>query len=96
MVTIEETVPIGASASAASSSSSVGAFARSSTVVVAKLTKSTGKAMWMFGTSCLLLAVPLFLAMDREAQLVEMENQQMGVLTGDAAQGTAAAASTST
>lgn len=47
-----------------------------------KLAKSTGKAAWIAVTSLLILAVPLVIEMDRESQLVEFENQQLGALTG--------------
>ena len=47
-----------------------------------KLVKSTGKAGWITATTCLVLLVPLIIEMDREQQLVEFENQQLGALTG--------------
>ncbi|KAG7668852.1 putative Mitochondrial import receptor subunit TOM9-2 [Nannochloris sp. 'desiccata'] len=50
--------------------------------VLGKLTKSTGKAAWIAGTAFLILLVPLIIEMDREQQLVEFENQQLGALTG--------------
>lgn len=56
-----------------------------------KLMLHTGKAMWILGTSLIVLAVPLIIEMDREQQLVEMENQQMGVLSGGASTGAPAA-----
>ena len=49
-----------------------------------KLVKSTGKAGWITATTCLVLLVPLIIEMDREQQLVEFENQQLGALTGGA------------
>ena len=49
-----------------------------------KLAKSTGSAGWITATSCLILLVPLIIEMDREQQLVEFENQQLGALTGGA------------
>ena len=61
-----------------------GAWQRLETVgVVAwKLTKSTGNAFWIAGTSLLILAVPLVVEMDRDQAYSEIENQQLGALTG--------------
>jgi import receptor subunit TOM22 len=61
------------------------------TRVARKLMLHTGKAMWILGTTLIVLAVPLIIEMDREQQLVEMENQQMGVLSGGAAAAAAGA-----
>ena len=47
-----------------------------------KLSRHTGKAAWIAGTTFLVLLVPLILEMDREQQLLEFENQQIGALTG--------------
>ena len=47
-----------------------------------KLLKSTGKAGWITATTCLVILVPLIIEMDREQQMVEFENQQLGALTG--------------
>lgn len=44
----------------------------------------TGKAAWIAGTTFLVLFVPFIIEMDREAQLMEIENQQLGALTGPA------------
>ena len=52
------------------------------THVSAKLLFATGRAAWIAGTSLLVLVVPLIIEMDREQQLMEMENQQLGVLAG--------------
>lgn len=60
-----------------------GALAQARTVAW-KLAKSTGSAGWITATSCLILLVPLIIEMDREQQLVEFENQQLGALTGGA------------
>lgn len=45
-----------------------------------KLLWSTGKAAWIAGTSLLVLVVPLIIEMDREQQVVDLENQQSGLL----------------
>jgi len=50
--------------------------------LLGKLLLSTGHAAWVTGTSLLVLGVPLIIEMDREQQLVEMESQQLGVLSG--------------
>lgn len=47
-----------------------------------KLSRHTGKAAWIAGTSFLVLVVPLIIEMDREQQLLEFDNQQIGALTG--------------
>ena len=41
---------------------------------------STGKAAWKFGTTFLVLVVPLIVELHREEQMMEMEKEQMGVL----------------
>jgi import receptor subunit TOM22 len=41
---------------------------------------STGKAAWTFGTTFLVLVVPLIVQLHREEQMMEMEKEQMGVL----------------
>ena len=50
-----------------------------------KLLWSTGKAAWIAGTSLLVLVVPLIIEMDREQQVVDLENQQSGLLGTPAA-----------
>ncbi|XP_024168360.1 mitochondrial import receptor subunit TOM9-2 [Rosa chinensis] len=56
--------------------------------VAKKLLKSTGKAAWIFGTTFLILVVPLIIEMDREQQLTELELQQANIL-GTSAGGSA-------
>eukprot|EP00955_Chlamydomonas_euryale_P104453 365569-Chlamydomonas_euryale.AAC.6 len=52
-----------------------------------KLFVSFKKAAWIASTTTLILLVPLIIEMDREAQITEMEKEQMNVLTGAAAAG---------
>lgn len=47
-----------------------------------KLFTSFKKAAWIASTTVLVLLVPLIIEMDREQQLLEMEKEQMNVLTG--------------
>lgn len=54
--------------------------------VTKKLMKSTGKAVWIFGTSFLILAVPLIIEMDREQLAIDFELQQANILGGPVAQ----------
>jgi mitochondrial import receptor subunit TOM22 len=42
---------------------------------------STGKAAWTFGTTFLILVVPLIVQLHREELMMEMEKEQMGVLS---------------
>lgn len=50
-----------------------------------RLGLSFGKALWTASTTLLVLVLPLVIEMDREQQLIDMEKEQMGVLTGKAA-----------
>lgn len=50
--------------------------------VAKRLAFSFGKALWLASTTVLVLVLPLVIEMDREQQLVDMEKEQMGVLTG--------------
>jgi import receptor subunit TOM22 len=47
-----------------------------------RLAISFGRALWLASTTVLVLVLPLVIEMDREQQLVDMEKEQMGVLTG--------------
>jgi import receptor subunit TOM22 len=52
--------------------------------VARRLTKSVGKAAWLASTTLIVLLLPLVIEMDREQQLLEMEKDQMSVLTSPA------------
>lgn len=47
-----------------------------------RLAFSFGKALWYASTTMIVLVLPLVIEMDREQQLLDMEKEQMGVLTG--------------
>ena len=57
-----------------------------------KLVWHTGKAAWTFGTSFLLLVVPLIIQLHREEQMMAMEQEQLSVLNSASAAPAAAAA----
>lgn len=46
-----------------------------------RLAFSTGKAMWIAATTFLVLFVPLIVELDREQTIIDMEKDQMNVLT---------------
>ena len=46
-----------------------------------KLAWHTGKAAWQFGTSFLILVVPLVIQLHREEQMRALEQEQRGVLS---------------
>jgi len=48
--------------------------------VAKKLSWHTGKAAWTFGTSFLLLVVPLIIQLHREEQMMALEQEQLSVL----------------
>lgn len=47
-----------------------------------KLFLSFKKAAWISSTTLLVMLVPLIIEMDRDSQMMEMEKDQMSVLTG--------------
>ena len=49
-----------------------------------RLFTSLKKAAWIASTTTLILLVPLIIEMDREAQITEMEKNEMSVLTAKA------------
>ncbi len=51
-------------------------------IAAKKLFASFKKAAWITSTTLLVLLVPLIIEMDREQQMLEMEKEQMNVLTG--------------
>ena len=66
------------------------AVAGSTTVGAKKLFCSFKKAAWIASTTSLILLIPLIIEMDREQQFIELEKEQMSVLTGNAAAAAAA------
>ncbi|MEW5306967.1 MAG: hypothetical protein WDW38_005852 [Sanguina aurantia] len=52
--------------------------------VARKLFASFKRAAWITSTSLLILLVPLIIEMDREQQMMDMEKEQLNVLTGPA------------
>jgi len=47
-----------------------------------KLFVSFKKAAWIASTTSLILLIPLIIEMDREQQILELEKEQLNVLTG--------------
>ena len=77
---------IGTPAAEAASSDKPFRFTLADTTRAAKkLSWSTGKAAWTFGTSFLLLVVPLIIQLHREEQMMAMEQEQLGVLNSGGA-----------
>lgn len=72
-------------AEAASSAKPFTFTAADTTRVGKKLLWHTGKAAWTFGTSFLLLVVPLIIQLHREEQMMAMEQEQLSVLNSNAA-----------
>lgn len=62
-----------------------GALASNTVYASKKLFTSFKKASWITATTVLILLVPLIIEMDREQQIMEMEKEQLNVLTGAAA-----------
>ncbi len=65
--------------------SATSAVAGTSAVRAKKLFTSFKKALWITSTTSLILLIPLIIEMDREQQILELEKEQMSVLTGKAA-----------
>ena len=61
--------------------------AEDATRALGRLVAHTGKAAWTFGTSFLVLVVPLIVQLHREEQLIELEKEQLGVLAQPSAGG---------
>ena len=53
--------------------------------VAKKLSWHTGKAAWTFGTSFLLLVVPLIIQLHRGEQMMALEQEQLSVLNSGGA-----------
>ena len=67
--------------SAANATSNSKLFTQSDCARVGKkLLWHTGKAAWVFGTSFLLLVVPLIVQLHREEQMAASEQEQLSVL----------------
>ena len=49
-----------------------------------RLLTSFKKAAWIATTTSLVLLIPLIIEMDREQQILELEKEQLNVLTGGA------------
>lgn len=62
--------------------SDAGALQAKALFAAKKLFASFKKAAWIASTTTLVLLVPLIIEMDREQQILEMEKEQMNVLTG--------------
>ena len=71
-----ETTPAGEAGSDRPFSVSAADTAR----VAKELSWHTGKAAWTFGTSFLLLVVPLIIQLHREEQMMALEQEQLSVL----------------
>jgi import receptor subunit TOM22 len=69
------------SSSSGTSSSTASALITQAQYVAKRLSLSVGKAAWLASTTLLVLLVPLVIEMDREQQLIDMEKEQMSVLT---------------
>jgi import receptor subunit TOM22 len=79
-------------AEAASSAKPFSFTVADSSLVGKKLLWATGKAAWTFGTSFLLLVVPLIIQLHREEMTMALEQEQLSVLNSAAAPAAAAPA----
>lgn len=69
------------SAGRPAASSALRAVASNTLYAARRLALSFGKAAWIASTTFLILAVPLIVELDREQQQIDMEKEQLSVLT---------------
>lgn len=74
----------GAGRPASSATSTLRAVAANTAYAARRLALSLGKAAWIASTTFLVLAVPLIVELDREQQQIDMEKEQLSVLTNPA------------
>lgn len=63
----------------------VNKLASNSIYCLKRLALSFGKATWIATTTLLVVVVPLIIEMDREQQLIDLEKEQLNVLTSPGA-----------
>lgn len=63
-------------------STAIQKFVPQATYASKRLFTSFKKAAWIASTTVLVLLVPLIIEMDREQQILDMEKEQISVLTG--------------
>jgi hypothetical protein len=71
----------GAAQPASSAAATLQAIASNTVYAARRLALSFGKAAWIASTTFLVLAVPLIVELDREQQQIDMEKEQLSVLT---------------
>ena len=71
----------GAGRPASSAADTLRAVAANSIYAARRLALSFGKAAWIASTTFLVLAVPLIVELDREQQQIDLEKEQLSVLT---------------